>query len=507
MDLIERSGKRDRDVAQRLREVSRLYEQKRADLYENLQKEYLLKDCTFQPKLHRSCDFDAEPVPEIQICLEELDVEGQLGLMDQHSTATPSPAGLESPTLDDEGVPASLDVLESPDSVVSEESSFPSAPPLPKPSQADSVAPQDLVSDDKTMERSRTPSPTFREPATTDIKQSSSEEVQVEEKTALSSENDFAKPLNDEIRFGSDALVNDSPRHLRGPEPVLESCAAAQLAAEALIEFAHVCDDAEQHQDKADEEECKDSLAQQQTAPKRREKQEGGKSASESGGSNSDEDFVLGPAPKKYQHHDRTAFSGSGIDAAIENARRSGRMSTANNNSGQEASPCLEDSCSFHGSPSYAGYCSVCYKKKMSDKTLAASAAPAVTPAPAASTAPSEEKEAAAPKAEAKAPDTKAPEAPQPVADDKDGDVEMAGADGEEEEEVKERPVQKKKNRCWHCRKKIGLTGIECRCGYIFCGMHRYADQHSCDFDHAALARKHLADENQGAAAKKVEML
>ena len=30
-----------------------------------------------------------------------------------------------------------------------------------------------------------------------------------------------------------------------------------------------------------------------------------------------------------------------------------------------------------------------------------------------------------------------------------------------------------KKNRCQECRKKVGLTGFPCRCGGLFCGLHR----------------------------------
>ncbi|KAK0597673.1 hypothetical protein LWI29_027448 [Acer saccharum] len=29
------------------------------------------------------------------------------------------------------------------------------------------------------------------------------------------------------------------------------------------------------------------------------------------------------------------------------------------------------------------------------------------------------------------------------------------------------------KSRCKNCNKKVGLTGFKCRCGYLFCGMHR----------------------------------
>ena len=33
---------------------------------------------------------------------------------------------------------------------------------------------------------------------------------------------------------------------------------------------------------------------------------------------------------------------------------------------------------------------------------------------------------------------------------------------------------KKKKNRCLKCNKKVGLTGFPCRCGGLFCSLHRY---------------------------------
>ncbi|RHY00949.1 hypothetical protein DYB38_001571 [Aphanomyces astaci] len=35
------------------------------------------------------------------------------------------------------------------------------------------------------------------------------------------------------------------------------------------------------------------------------------------------------------------------------------------------------------------------------------------------------------------------------------------------EEAVEPVVVQKNKGRCWECKKKVGLTGIECRCGFV----------------------------------------
>ncbi len=36
---------------------------------------------------------------------------------------------------------------------------------------------------------------------------------------------------------------------------------------------------------------------------------------------------------------------------------------------------------------------------------------------------------------------------------------------------------------CLLMRMQVGLTGFKCRCGFIFCGPHRLAEAHQCDFD------------------------
>ncbi|MCI10122.1 zinc finger A20 and AN1 domain-containing stress-associated protein 8-like, partial [Trifolium medium] len=35
-------------------------------------------------------------------------------------------------------------------------------------------------------------------------------------------------------------------------------------------------------------------------------------------------------------------------------------------------------------------------------------------------------------------------------------------------------------SRCTTCRKRVGLTGFSCKCGNLFCSMHRYSDKHDC---------------------------
>merc|ERR1719402_2091806 len=62
----------------------------------------------------------------------------------------------------------------------------------------------------------------------------------------------------------------------------------------------------------------------------------------------------------------------------------------------------------------------------------------------------------------------------------------------------------KKKNRCLICRKKTGLTGFGCRCGGLFCSLHRYSQDHNCSFDYKALGEKEIAKNNPVVIAQKV---
>lgn len=64
-----------------------------------------------------------------------------------------------------------------------------------------------------------------------------------------------------------------------------------------------------------------------------------------------------------------------------------------------------------------------------------------------------------------------------------------------------------KKNRCFTCRKKVGLTGFDCRCGNLFCGLHRYSDKHSCPYDYKAEAAEKIRKENPIVVAEKIQKL
>ncbi|CAB1441966.1 unnamed protein product [Pleuronectes platessa] len=70
-----------------------------------------------------------------------------------------------------------------------------------------------------------------------------------------------------------------------------------------------------------------------------------------------------------------------------------------------------------------------------------------------------------------------------------------------------EKNPKAKKNRCFICRKKVGLIGFDCRCGNLFCSIHRYSDGHNCPFDYKADAVERLKKENPLVAGEKIKKI
>ncbi|XP_056134514.1 AN1-type zinc finger protein 6 isoform X2 [Lampris incognitus] len=64
-----------------------------------------------------------------------------------------------------------------------------------------------------------------------------------------------------------------------------------------------------------------------------------------------------------------------------------------------------------------------------------------------------------------------------------------------------------KRNRCFACHKKTGLTGFSCRCGNVFCSIHRYSDTHSCTFDYKADAAEKIRKENPVIVGEKIQKI
>lgn len=78
---------------------------------------------------------------------------------------------------------------------------------------------------------------------------------------------------------------------------------------------------------------------------------------------------------------------------------------------------------------------------------------------------------------------------------------------GEGEDKDDKEDAKKKKNRCGVCRKKVGLTGFECRCGGLFCAMHRYSDKHECTFDYRSHGQQEIRRNNPVVVGEKIQKI
>jgi len=195
-------------------------------------------------------------------------------------------------------------------------------------------------------------------------------------------------------------------------------------------------------------------------------------------------------------------------------------MDSRDSNVQQQNHPTLcKNGCGFYSNAGNEGLCSVCYKDVVKKKQAPPTNMPAsFSPAPNSMASLSIEEGAVASSMVAMGArptpvtlDTATPTVPViPAmgATEKTAESEMSSAAtsslGGSEEKDGEKDGKKKKNRCLSCKKKLGLTGFTCRCGGLFCSIHRYSDKHECGFDYKALGAEEISKSNPVVVAQKV---
>jgi predicted nucleic acid binding AN1-type Zn finger protein len=142
--------------------------------------------------------------------------------------------------------------------------------------------------------------------------------------------------------------------------------------------------------------------------------------------------------------------------------------------------------CGFYGNPKTNNMCSKCFRT-----TSTSVVPPASSPKPATS---STHIPTSSPVTKTIIPIAEAPT--QPVATP----MEIQPTQGDE-------CLQRDTSRCWGCKKKVGLLGIKCRCGFTFCGTHRYPECHNCEFDYKTMGKEILKVQNPVVVAPKIVKL
>lgn len=62
--------------------------------------------------------------------------------------------------------------------------------------------------------------------------------------------------------------------------------------------------------------------------------------------------------------------------------------------------------------------------------------------------------------------------------------------------------------KCTEVPKLMFLSaGFECRCGNVYCGMHRYSDVHSCSYNYKADAAEKIRKENPVVVGEKIQKI
>ncbi|XP_013406137.1 AN1-type zinc finger protein 6 [Lingula anatina] len=191
-----------------------------------------------------------------------------------------------------------------------------------------------------------------------------------------------------------------------------------------------------------------------------------------------------------------------------------------NDNQNLPPSALCRNGCGFYGNASFDGMCSKCFKDALKRKQNTSGAGGRMSPTT--STTTDVPSMAGTVVSTSTSVETASPTVPSPIQQEKGEEKEEGATGGIDTAKVQvdddassmsgesssdKDKTPKKKNRCFTCKKKVGLTGFECRCGGLFCGLHRYSDKHDCTFNYKEHAQVQLRKLNPVIVGEKIQKI
>ncbi|XP_017786512.1 PREDICTED: AN1-type zinc finger protein 6 [Nicrophorus vespilloides] len=168
--------------------------------------------------------------------------------------------------------------------------------------------------------------------------------------------------------------------------------------------------------------------------------------------------------------------------------------------------------CGFYGNPATEGLCSLCFKEALKKKQQPPVSAPSpsvVSSVPPPRTTFMETAQPTVPCLPAPIVPASEQHQPTDIAEESAATAAGSSVDQPENEnsDKDDKDSKKKKNRCAVCRKKVGLTGFECRCGGLFCAVHRYSDKHDCSFNYREMGAQEIRRNNPVVVGEKIQKI